>query len=62
MENGQDPYQSNQSIPIEEYNNLKKAHAELQAELLYYKQELAQLKKMIFGTKSERYIPQDNGQ
>lgn len=59
MENGQDPYQS---VPIEQYNDLKKAHDELQAELMYYKQELAQLKKMIFGSKSERYIPEDNGQ
>ncbi len=32
------------------------------AELLYLKQELAQLKRMIFGAKSERFIPDDPGQ
>lgn len=35
---------------------------ELRSENLYLKQELAQLKRMIFGSKSERYVPADTGQ
>lgn len=34
----------------------------MQAENLYLKQELAQLKRMIFGSKSERFIQQDTEQ
>jgi hypothetical protein len=34
----------------------------VEADLLYYKQELAQLKRMIFGSKSERHIGTDPGQ
>ena len=36
--------------------------ADLRAENLYFKQELAQLKRMIFGSKSERFIQGDTGQ
>ncbi|MBE9522879.1 MAG: IS66 family transposase, partial [Proteobacteria bacterium] len=36
--------------------------AELRAENLYLKHEFAQLKRMIFGSKSERFIPDDPGQ
>jgi transposase len=62
MQNAQDTYQSNQFVPVEEYMKIKNANAELQAELLYHKQELAQLKRMIYGSKSERYVAQDTGQ
>jgi transposase len=62
-------YQNNPSILLEEYLNLKKKNIsleeslrELQAENIYLKQELSQLKRMIFGTKSERYVPFDTGQ
>jgi transposase len=34
----------------------------LQSEIFYLKHELEKLKRMIFGQKSERYIPEDNGQ
>jgi len=33
--------------------------AELQSELFYNKQELSKLKKIIFGSKSERFVPND---
>jgi len=41
---------------------LEKAHFDLQAEHEYLKQELAQLKRMIFGSKSEKFIQEDPGQ
>lgn len=46
----------------QEYDNLMAQTAELKAENLYIKQELAQLKRMIFGSKSERFIQNDPGQ
>jgi len=46
----------------EEYNQLLINYQQLQREYAYVKQELAQLKRMIFGSKSERYIPEDTGQ
>lgn len=36
--------------------------ADLRAENLYFKQELAQLKRMIFGSRNERFIQEDPGQ
>jgi transposase len=69
MQNGQVTYQVNRPISEEEYLLLQKENTELSekvttltAELLYYKQELAQLKRMIFGSKSERHIGSDPGQ
>ena len=63
MQNGQETYQVNGLISEEAYQLLQKKNIELSesvssltAELLYYKQELAQLKRMIFGSKSERHI------
>lgn len=49
----------------EQYNTYKEIIArekEREAEILYLKQELAQLKRMIFGSKSERHIGNDPGQ
>ncbi len=69
MQNGQETYQVNGLISEEAYQLLQKENIELSesvssltAELFYYKQELAQLKRMIFGSKSERHIVNDPGQ
>ena len=69
MQNGQVTYKENRPISEEEYLLLQKENTELSekvtnltAELLYYKQELAQLKRMIFGSKSERHIGSDPSQ
>ena len=55
MQNGQEISVKNQFVPLEKY-------LELQAEYEYLKQELAQLKRMIFGSKSERFLQEDQGQ
>lgn len=69
MQNGQVTYQVNRPISEQAYlllqkenNELSEKVANLTAELLYYKQELAQLKRMIFGSKSERHIGSDPSQ
>jgi len=62
MQNGQVTYTNSQVVSIEEYEALKEAYSGLQAEYLYLKQELAQLKRMIFGSKSERHIGNDPSQ
>ena len=46
----------------QEYDNLMDRDQEREARILYLEQELAQLKRMIFGAKSERFIPDDPGQ
>lgn len=43
------------TIPRKEYERILAEHA-------FLKQQLADLKRMIFGTKSERFIPSDTGQ
>ncbi len=55
MQNGHEISSNNQVVSLKQYQ-------ELQAENLYLKQELAQLKRMIFGSKSERFIQQAPGQ
>lgn len=55
MQNGQEISSRNQFVPLEKY-------LELQAEYEYLKQELAQLKRMIFGSKSERFTGNDPNQ
>ena len=52
----------NRIITSEAHNLLLAQNSELRAENLYLRQELAQLKRMIFGSKSERHIGNDNSQ
>jgi len=42
--------------------DLARENKELRAEISYLKQELAQFKRLIFGSKKERFIPSDPGQ
>jgi transposase len=62
MQNGQEYQTNNESVSLEQYLLIKKENSDLHAEVLYLKQELAQLKRMIFGSKSERHIGVDPGQ
>lgn len=63
MQNGQSKYQENN---IEQLVLENRAQADeitsLRTELEYYKHELDKLKRMIFGSKSERYVPATDGQ
>jgi len=43
----------------EEYDTLITQNRNQQAEIIYLKQEFAQLKRMIFWSKSERFVPAD---
>jgi transposase len=45
-----------------EYDSLLAHDREREIEMAYLKQELAQFKRMLFGAKSERFIPTDPGQ
>jgi transposase len=63
MQNGQVTYTDNGVfLTVELYNQFLTREREQEAEILYLKQELAQLKRMIFGSKSERHIGSDPGQ
>jgi transposase len=66
MQNGQEIFtEKGVLITLEQYNMYKEIIArekEREAEILYLKQELAQLKRMIFGSKSERHIGNDPSQ
>jgi len=46
----------------EAYDALMAKDREKDIEIAYLKQELAQMKRMIFGSKSERFMPDDPGQ
>jgi transposase len=63
MQNAQVTYTENGVLlTLEMYNQILAQAREREAENLYLKQELAQLKRMIFGSKSERHIGNDPGQ
>jgi transposase len=63
MQNGQITYTDNGVLlTVELYNQFLMREREHEAEIMYLKQELAQLKRMIFGSKSERHIGNDPGQ
>ena len=63
MQNGQVTYtDKGVLLPLELFNKFLTQANEHEAEILYLKQELAQLKRMIFGSKSERHIGGDPSQ
>lgn len=50
------------SLLQEENKKLTEINTEFQQKIAFLEHELAQLKRMIFGSKRERYVPADNGQ
>jgi Transposase and inactivated derivatives len=63
MQNEQETYSDgNGFLTLEVYDRLVAQNKELAVENMYLKHELAQLKRMIFGSKSERHIGDDPSQ
>ncbi|MFZ2341147.1 MAG: IS66 family transposase [Bacteroidales bacterium] len=63
MQNGQEAYAAKEGILSPEiYDQLLTQNRELITENMFLKQELALLKHMIFGSKSERHTGGDHGQ
>ena len=66
MQNGQEKHsEKGVFLTQEQYHRLvalENANKEKDIEITYLKQELAQLKRMIFGSKSERFIADNPGQ
>jgi transposase len=62
MQNEQQYQDGQRSVSLEEYLLIKRENSELHAEVIYLKQELDQLKRMIFGSKSERHTGNNQGQ
>jgi transposase len=63
MQKGQETYTDKDVLLTREvYDELVLQNRELRAKNLFLEQELAQLKRMIFGSKSERHIGSDPGQ
>jgi transposase len=63
MQNAEVTYTENGVLlTLKLYNKFLTQTREYEAEILYLKQELAQLKRMIFGSKSERHISADPSQ
>jgi transposase len=63
MQKGQETYTDKAVLLTREvYDELVLQNRELRAKNLYLEQELAQLRRMIFGSKSERHIGGDPGQ
>ncbi len=51
-----------QFVPLEQYQKLLADHEKLCSDYEYLKQQLTELKRMIFGSKSERFVPTDDAQ
>lgn len=51
-----------ETVPLSQYQTLEKDYQGLQQRLALVEHELARLKKMVFGKKSERYIPENSAQ
>jgi len=47
---------------VQKVEDFKNEKAALEVDVLYYKTELAKFKRMLFGQKRERFIPQPDGQ
>ncbi len=63
MQNGQVTYTGNGVLlTIELYNQILTKEREQETEIMYLRHELFQLKRMIFGSKSERHIGSDPSQ
>jgi transposase len=63
MQKGQVTYTDNGVLlTMELYNQFLTRERDHEAEIMYLKQELAQLKRMIFGSKSERHTGNDPSQ
>ncbi|HNX08126.1 MAG TPA: IS66 family transposase [Bacteroidales bacterium] len=50
------------TISKKEFEQFKSEHDRIKSENAWLKYQLAELKRMIFGSKSERYVPQDTNQ
>ena len=63
MQNGQTKYQENDIGQLVVKNQiLTEENISLRTEVEYYKQELDKLKRLLFGSRSERYVPLSDGQ
>ncbi|WP_233194618.1 IS66 family transposase [Aquimarina sp. I32.4] len=56
------PLSDQQYLLQEAYDTLVKEHQKLQFDYQYLQQQLSELKRMIFGSKSERFISSETGQ
>ena len=56
------PLSTKQYSLQEAYDTLVKEHQKLQFDYQYLQQQLSELKRMVFGSKSERFISLDTGQ
>lgn len=59
MQAGADQYQSEQYVPLELYQRLQEDTSQ---KILLLEQQLAELKRLIYGSKSERYVSEQTGQ
>ncbi len=61
QENIQMPFNEDSFLRLQGmYKDVRDENFRLTTDVLYYKNEIAQLKRMIFGTKSERFVSDEN--